>query len=300
MKIKNNHILCFGEVLWDRLPTGAKPGGAPMNVALHLHAAGMNASIASCVGNDEAGNQLLSFLQNSGLQTNLIQIDKNLPTSEVLVHLDAKNNATYEICEPVAWDNIILSKALRNKVEHSGLLVYGSLAARNPVTRETLLQLRNTDVVKLMDVNLRPPYDMPEVVELLIHKSDIVKLNDDELKRIASWNKLKGSEAELVEWLSNHYDLKLLCVTRGANGALLYSNNTFYNHSGYKIKTVDTVGAGDAFLSGLIAALLKELEPSNALELACATGAFVASKAGATPKYDTDEIEQIMKQDYEK
>ena len=93
MKIKNKKVLCFGEILWDRLPSGSKPGGAPMNVALHLNAIGQEVSIASRVGNDQAGKELIDFLGQSGLKTDLIQVDENLPTSEVLVHLDEKNNA---------------------------------------------------------------------------------------------------------------------------------------------------------------------------------------------------------------
>ena len=136
MKITNKQILCFGEVLWDNLPSGAKPGGAPMNVALHLNAVGQNAFIASRVGQDKSGNELKTFLKDSGLDTELIQEDKKLPTSEVLVHLDDNNNATYEICEPVAWDNMKFSSQLNKKAEGSGLLIYGSLASRNYTTTE--------------------------------------------------------------------------------------------------------------------------------------------------------------------
>lgn len=58
MNIKSNEILCIGEVLWDRFPTGAKHGGAPMNVALHLSAIGLNVTVASSIGNDNAGAEL--------------------------------------------------------------------------------------------------------------------------------------------------------------------------------------------------------------------------------------------------
>ncbi|WP_340114926.1 carbohydrate kinase family protein [Maribellus mangrovi] len=297
MNSKNDYILCFGEVLWDRLPTGAKPGGAPMNVALHLRAAGLNVSFASCVGQDEPGDRLRDFLQNSGLKTNLIQVDKTLPTSEVLVKLDENRNASYEICEPVAWDNISLDNSLLQEAQNSGLLVYGSLASRNKTTRETLLQLLETDATKLIDVNLRAPFDKQEVVELLLSKSDIVKLNDDELDIIARWYNLSTKDEEQkVKWMVKQYGIKMLCVTKGANGALLCSDNEFFHHPGYKVHTIDTVGAGDAFLSGLITALLKKQSPGSALNLACATGAFVASKAGATPKYNWQEIQEIINQ----
>ncbi|WP_297099295.1 carbohydrate kinase [uncultured Draconibacterium sp.] len=298
MEIKNNEILCFGEVLWDRLPSGAKAGGAPMNVALHLNAIGLDATIASSVGNDEPGAELKKFLEDAGMSTSLVQTDEELPTSEVLVHLDENNNATYEICEPVAWDDIRLTDSLMKKAKQAGLFIYGSLASRNPLTRETLLSLLDYDGVKLIDVNFRKPYDSQKVVEPLLEKSDIVKLNDDELEVFAEWHNLSNTdEHSLVEWFVKHYNIEMLCVTKGEKGALLYCNGQFYEHPGFKVNAVDTVGAGDAFLAGLIASLLNKKKPADALAFACATGAFVASKAGATPKYDMDEIEKILSAD---
>jgi fructokinase len=298
MEIKNNQILCIGEVLWDRLPSGAKPGGAPMNVALHLNAIGQNVSIASRIGNDEPGEELKSFLKNSGMNTDLIQIDKHLPTSEVLVHLDENNNATYEICESVAWDNLELTDSLMTKARESGLFIYGSLASRNPLSRETIMSLLDYDAVKLIDVNFRQPYDSKEVVEKLLAKTDIVKLNDDELFAFAQWyNKHKHDEKSLIKWFASEYNIKMVCVTKGDNGALLFCDGEFYEHPGFKVDAVDTVGAGDAFLAGLISSLLDRKSPAEALAFACATGAFVASKAGATPEYDMKEIGKILNND---
>ncbi|MDP2888161.1 MAG: carbohydrate kinase [Bacteroidota bacterium] len=295
MKIKNNQILCIGEILWDNLPSGAKPGGAPMNVALHLNRIGQKVSISSKVGNDDQGKKLLAFLEDSGLQTDLIQTDETLPTSEVLVHLDENNNATYEICEPVAWDNLVLTDSLILQAKSSGLIIYGTLASRNPETRNTILRLLENDVVKLIDVNLRQPYDTREIVEQLILKSDIVKLNDEELGVFGQWyNKHKHDEESLVRWFAEEFNSKMVIVTKGDKGALLYSDGEFFEHSGFKVDAVDTVGAGDAFLAGFIAALLEGKTNDKALEFACAAGAFVASKAGATPEYDRKEIEQLL------
>ncbi len=295
MKIKNNQILCVGEILWDNLPSGAKPGGAPMNVALHLNNIGQKVAIASKVGNDGQGKKLISFLENSGLKTELIQMDENLPTSEVLVHLDANNNATYEICEPVAWDNIRLTDSLLKSARDSGLIIYGSLASRNPETRNTILSLFETDAVKLIDVNLRKPHDTREIVEMLLLKSDIAKLNDEELNVLAGWNNMEtNDEYQLVKWFADKYGLKMVCVTKGENGAVIYSEGAFFKHSGFKVDAVDTVGAGDAFLAGFVSALFEGKSNSDALEFACATGAFVASESGATPKYDIDKINRIL------
>ena len=130
MKITNKQILCIGEVLWDKLPTGVKPGGAPLNVAVHLKAIGNEVKVASSIGKDKEGKELKAFLEKSGLNTELIQEDKSLPTSEVLVYLDNNKNATFEICEPVAWDNIQLSQSLHSRAKESGITVYGSIASR--------------------------------------------------------------------------------------------------------------------------------------------------------------------------
>lgn len=288
-------ILCFGEVLWDRLPTGSKPGGAPMNVALHLNAIGLDVAIASRVGNDGPGRELVAFLEGSGLKTDLIQVDEVLPTSEVLVHLDAKNNATYEICEPVAWDNINLTARLAAKGQEAGLLIYGSLASRKQKTKETLSGLLENGALKLIDVNLRKPYDKKEIVEPLLYQSDIIKLNDEELTVFAAWNNQQVlGEKEMVKWLASHYGAELVCVTKGKEGALLFAEGQFYGHPGFKVRTVDSVGAGDAFLAGFVSALFSGKAYDHCLAFACATGAFVASKAGATPKYDMGEIDRIL------
>lgn len=295
MQIKNKEILCIGEVLWDRLPSGAKPGGAPMNVALHLNAIGMDVAIASSIGNDDAGKELKAFLNKSGVDTQYIQEDESLPTSEVLVHLDENNNATYEICEPVAWDAIKLSDSLMEKAKNAGLLIFGTLASRNPIARQTIMRLLTYDGLKLMDVNFRKPYDKQEIVETLLQNTDIVKMNDDELVVFANWyNKHKYDEKSLIKWFAAQYNIKMVCITKGEDGAILYCDGEFYEHPGFKVNAVDTVGAGDAFLAGLISSLINVKTPDEALAFACATGAFVATKTGATPNYDMKEINSIL------
>ncbi|WP_372950771.1 carbohydrate kinase family protein [Mariniphaga sp.] len=295
-KLNVNTIVCFGEVLWDMLPTGAKPGGAPLNVAIHLKRQELNPFIISSVGNDADGQKLQTFLQETGMNLEYLQTDDVLPTSQVLVHLDSEKNATYEICEPVAWDNIQFNKKMENLAEKADLIVFGTLASRNETTRKNLLKfLKHSPAKRFLDVNLRPPYDTRDVVEEMLHLADFAKLNNEELATIALWNDQKGTEEELVRWLSEYFSCTIVCVTRGANGAALLKNNTWIKHPGFKVIAVDTVGSGDSFLAGLIAQLSAESSPEKALEYACATGAFVASRQGAVPEYSVRDIEAFMK-----
>jgi len=94
LAIKNKSVLCIGEMLWDCLPEGEKPGGAPMNVALHLKRFKEDVSLISRVGNDVKGEQLISFLKNSGFQTSSIQLDQRFKSGEVHIKLDEDKNAS--------------------------------------------------------------------------------------------------------------------------------------------------------------------------------------------------------------
>ncbi|HZH73998.1 MAG TPA: PfkB family carbohydrate kinase, partial [Mariniphaga sp.] len=104
-QIKYNKILCFGEVLWDMLPEGKQPGGAPLNVAIHLKKQGLDPILVSRIGKDAEGEKLREFLMAAELDISFLQTDAVLPTSKVIVHFNENGNADYEICEPVAWDN---------------------------------------------------------------------------------------------------------------------------------------------------------------------------------------------------
>jgi fructokinase len=291
---KNNQILCFGEILWDNLPSGPVEGGAPMNVALHLSRFGINSSIASSVGNDKKGIDLVDFLAKSGLRSDLVQVHESLPTSEVLVILDEHNTASYEICKPVAWDEIFLTPELIEEAKASTSIVFGSLASRSPVSRNTLIKLLdNEDILKIMDVNLRPPYDTESNVKHLLEKSDIVKLNDEELMQITGWYAISGSLEERILTFGKLLDLDTLIVTMGKNGAYVLHNDDLYHHKGFKVATEDSVGAGDAFLAGFLAAFFDGKDLNTALTEASAIGAFVASQPGATPAYTGDVIKRF-------
>lgn len=288
-------IICFGEVLWDMLPTGAKPGGAPLNVAVHLKKQGQNPVLVSKIGNDDDGKKLLQFLHQAKIDTSYIQIDEELPTSTVIVHIDKNKNATFEICMPVAWDAITFTDELKQLAKSAELVIFGTLASRHGTTRNNLYRLiENTGAQLLLDVNLRPPYDRQVIVEELLHKANMVKMNDEELVTIAGWNDVSGDDKTLIKHLSEYYGFSLVCVTRGKNGAILYTENTFYEHPGFIVNAIDTVGAGDSFLASLVSGLFSNISPEKALEVACATGLFVASQPGAVPEYTMQDIEKII------
>jgi fructokinase len=287
--------ICFGEVLWDMLPTAKMPGGAPMNVAFHLQSLGLDATPISRIGTDGLGDEILSFMHDAGLNTSLVQRDTNHMTGVVKVNMDDKNEVTYEIVQPAAWDFIQLHNAAIQAVEQSDCFVFGSLAARNPDTRKTLYQLVKAAPFKVFDVNLREPHYTKEVVEHLLHEADMVKMNEHELIHINAWhNGLTDNEAA-IRSIAARYSIPTVCVTRGGSGAILMKEEDFYKSQGFEVTVEDTIGSGDSFLAALIKGILSGDPPAQSLELACAVGSLVATYRGATPRIHADEIQKLLK-----
>ena len=289
-------ITCFGEVLWDVFPTYRRIGGAPLNVALRLHSLGADVKMISRVGNDQDGGEIYDYVAAEGLTTAHFQKDQKLSTGTVDVHLDESNTASYTINSPAAWDMIQPASDLTDVLTGSDAIIFGSLVCRNETSKSTLIDLLKTAKYKIFDLNLRPPnYDL-NVVSQLMHRSDFIKMNDEELEIISSHLGVKrGSIPDLVQGIRNQLgNDKSICITKGPDGAELYHKEHFYTNPGYSVKVADTVGAGDSFLATLVFNLLKGESPQKALDKGCAMGSLVASFEGANPKISSDLIKQLM------
>ena len=289
-------VICFGEVLWDIFPEGEKIGGAPLNVALRLKALGISTAIVSKVGRDLLGERLIKYVKEQGLVTQHIQQDTQFETGKVNVTLDQNGSASYEIAYPAAWDKITLQPPLEQEVAQADLFLFGSLATRDSVSKESLLALLKKARFKVFDVNLRAPHYTQSLLEELMLMADFIKFNDDELVEIST--AMGCSEITLDERLSfiaKQTNTKQICVTKGGDGALLLFNNHLYDQKGFTVKVADTVGAGDSFLATLLEGLLTGKPPAIALENACAMGAMVASNAGANPKITPEELNYFIK-----
>lgn len=165
-------ILCFGEVLWDCVGDKRHPGGAPLNVAYHLHKMGCAARIVSAVGRDAAGDEMLAYLESRGLSTEFVQRHPTLPTSTVDIALKG-GHADYTIHENVAWDDICPDEAVIRAARESHAIIYGTLASRSETTRTTLGALLEIEApLRIIDVNLRWPFDDRARVLALARKAD--------------------------------------------------------------------------------------------------------------------------------
>ncbi len=291
-------IACFGEILWDLLPDRELPGGAPMNVAYHLHKLGETPALLTRIGNDEHGKRLLEILQQQGIDTGYIQFDAELATGLVHAMPDAGGEMHYDIVHPAAWDNIQVEASLEKLVAEADYFVFGSLAARAAQSRKTLFRLLEAASHKVLDINLRPPYFDRSIVEELMHSADIVKMNGSELSLIAGWYAPQKSMEAGMQLIRDRFAVDSVIVTLGGDGAVVNFQGHYFSHPGFPVEVADTIGSGDAFLAGFLARILHHHSPENALEFASALGALVTSKHGGWPAYGTDEVETIIAAGY--
>ena len=290
-----SRVVSFGEILWDKLPSGKVPGGAPLNFAYRLNSFQNSLSIISKVGDDHLGKGLTEFLNKNGLDTEHIQISKIHKTGEVNVSIDKNGIADYDILNPVAWDDISLNSKNIELTKNSSVFVFGSLICRNMTSRRTLKELLKIAPFKLFDINLRFPYYNINLIEELMISSDFIKFNYEEIEEISTIYINKKSNLEnMIKTISEKTNTKNICVTMGEKGACYYTNNSFYYHDGFKINVLDTVGAGDSFLATLVEGILNKTKPQEILKKACAVAALVASKEGATPKVSMREINDLL------
>ncbi len=284
-------ILCFGEILWDFLPEGLFPGGAPFNVGYHLHKLDTDVRLISGIGRDRLGDELLRRLKYWGLNTDTLATHQGLPTGTVIASLGDSGDARYEITQSVAWDQILVAEDATRAAMNAQAIVFGSLAQRaqfNRAALDRLLAVLPPTAWRIFDVNLRPPHDDLQLVRELAKSATLIKLNAEEAARIVLGADAEepGSEEAMARTLAQDRGARMVCITAAERGAGLLIDGDWHWESGKKVEVADTIGAGDAFLARLVSHLLKEdCSPAEALVSACRHGEWVATQRGATPAY---------------
>ncbi|WP_160714127.1 carbohydrate kinase family protein [Chitinophaga solisilvae] len=279
--------VCFGEMLWDIFPDGAKPGGAPMNVAYHLGKAGMESYIISRTGTDERGHALRQQLQQWGLPTDMCQTDPQYPTGTVIATAGADHEMSYDIIKPAAWDYIAWEPAQIPLLQRSAAFVFGSLATRNTVSLHTLQQLLRVAPYKVFDVNERPPHSDMEIIRHLMFQTSLVKMNQSELQALLAAEGMSYSgPAAGAEDILQIFPVDEVIVTLGSQGAFYMNHDMEWMQPAEKVMVKDTVGSGDSFLAGFLAKRLRGASVEEAMAAAAKLSAFVTTQEGACPDYD--------------
>lgn len=280
-------VVGIGEALWDVLPEGKKIGGAPANFAYHVSQFGLDSCVASAIGHDRLGEEIVENFDEKKLNSLIPKVD--YPTGTVLVEVDANGIPQYNIKENVAWDNIPFSAELEAVAKNSRAVCFGSLAQRSVVSRTTILRFldampKSDSTLKVFDINLRQGFYTKEIICESLDRCNILKINDEELVTISRLMGFPGIDLQDKCWiLLGKYNLKMLILTCGVNGSYVFTPGHVSFQPTPNVEVADTVGAGDSFTAAFISAIIKGKAVEEAHKIAVETSAFVCTQNGAMP-----------------
>lgn len=280
-------IVGIGEILFDLLPSGAQLGGAPANFAYHVCCLGGRGVAVSAIGKDKLGEEVKTILASKKLEAVIPEVD--YPTGVVHVDLDGRGIPQYTIVEDVAWDNVPYTQEMKELARNAAAVCFGTLAQRNPVSRATVMSFiadMPADSVKVYDINLRQHFYSRVIIEDSLRVADILKINDEEIAVVSDLLGLDASPEQACRSLISMYGLRLVILTKGADGSEVITPDAKYSVECPKVKIADTVGAGDSFTAAFVQAYLRGDSIENCHNIANRISAFVCSRSGAMPDYD--------------
>lgn len=290
--------LIVGEVLFDCFADHRVLGGAPFNVAWNLRGLGLDPLLVSAVGEDPPGREVRQAMDAWGLDVSALQVSGDHATGRVDVTLQ-DGEPSYRFWEDVAFDHLQPpAEALLS--ERIGLLYHGSLVFRSPQVRRGMVALKQSHRWPVfVDVNVRQPHFEDAWAGDLIGDAEHVKLNLDELRRLAP-QPLAATAAQvdaaadpgaaweawrqLAQALQRVHRIGNVWITAGQQGAAWVgpAGEFQYVPAAPAEPLVDTVGAGDAFAAMIIRGLLRGDAPIDSLRAAADFAARVCGLRGAT------------------
>ncbi len=256
-----NRVWVMGDAVVDLIPEGELhylkcPGGAPANVAVGVARLGGESAFIGRVGADPFGRFMADTLVAEGVDIRHLTQDPAHRTSTVLVELDEEGERSFTFMVRPSADQFLTPADLPSFGAGQWLLTCSIALANEPVRTSCLQAMAAIKAAGgwvCFDPNLRPevwgkPAEMLPQVSAAIALADVVKLSIEELQ-------LLSGEDDLAAGLATLSGPVLVLVTRGAAGVVARLDGELLEWVGQKVTPLDTTGAGDAFVAGLLAAL---------------------------------------------
>ncbi|WP_309122172.1 carbohydrate kinase [Paenibacillus sp.] len=313
-------ITALGEVLVDFTPAGtldqgnrlfeSNPGGAPANVLAAAAKLGKKTAFLSKVGNDPFGAFLTETLKHCGIDTQGVIASQEANTTLAFVHLDEAGDRSFSFYRKPGADMMLRSDEVDGeRIRRSKIFHFGSISMTHEPSRtatiDALALAKSGGSLITFDPNLRRSLwdDLSQARASMIEglsTADVVKLSEEELEFIVGTKELeRGSQ-----YIADTYGVKLILITLGEKGCYYRFGPDSGEVPGFRVSTVDTTGAGDAFFGGMLVQLLEKdgrLEQISVTEMermvafANAAGALATTKKGAIPAMpDMDDIRKVL------
>ena len=315
---KRYDVTALGELLIDFTENGlsgqgnplfeANPGGAPCNVLAMMNRLGKKTAFIGKVGQDQFGRTLKASLEELGIGTENLLLDKNVHTTLAFVHTAEDGDRDFSFYRKPGADMMILAEEVQEDlIASSRVFHFGTVSMTDEPTRgatvKALEYARKHQVMVTFDPNLRPPLwrNLQEAKEQIwygLSQCSAVKMSEEELEFITGERSLDRG----VEAVRNRFDIPLICITMGKQGSKAYYGDAAVEKAGFvQEHTIETTGAGDTFCASMINYILdhgiqglteKDLE--EMLTFANAAASIITTRKGALRVMPTREAVQAL------
>ncbi len=312
-------VVCFGEALIDLISVEKgvslaqarafekAPGGAPANVAVGLARLGVRSGFMGKVGDDDFGHFLAGTLDDNGVDTSALLFSREARTALAFVSLKQEGERDFMFYRHPSADMLIRPDEIsKDYIKAAKAFHFGSLSLigepGRSATMEAVRCAQEHGLFISYDPNLRlplwpSPADARQGMMLGWDFADVVKINEEELEFLAGTSDLERGAKRLF-----HPKLRLLVISRGKEGCYFATKEEQGHVPGYRVAAVDTTGAGDGFVAGLLSGLLEigfrvdsRERLIDVLGLANAVGALTVTKRGAIPALPSkEEVSKFM------
>lgn len=262
---KNTKIVGVGEVVYDILPDDRKLGGAPIDFLRYAVKNGGDSYIISAIGADDLGREVVSELNKLEI-TPVLEITP-YPTGRVLIFNNPIGGQTSHVLENASWDYIPFSEASEQCIKTADVVYFSSLALRKAYTRATIADLLDAvdeKTIKFFDINLQANYYNADVISEFLYKTDILRVNANELKVLRNLLHIRGTNDDVCEKIKRDYNLKYLIFYDNLKEVRILGDNEVSETKNLRINQMYAEQAGVAFSYTFITEIINGIPQKDA------------------------------------
>ncbi|ENU4085516.1 MAG: aminoimidazole riboside kinase [Enterobacter asburiae] len=283
-------IWVLGDAVVDLLPDGEGrllqcPGGAPANVAVGIARLGGQSAFIGRVGDDPFGRFMAKTLADEKVDVKSMRLDQAHRTSTVVVDLDDQGERSFTFMVRPSADLFLESADLPTFSAGEWLHVCSIALSAEPsrsATFEAMAAIREAGGYVSFDPNIRPDLWPDEnalrrCLEQALQSADVVKLSVEELAFLTGNVEVNVG----LDALMARCPARLVLVTQGKEGVIAWHDGAVKHYPATPVECVDTTGAGDAFVAGLLYGLAAGQDLTPVIALAQRCGALATTAKGA-------------------